>query len=76
MCSVCTANYMGTGSFFTLTPASHTTIITVTDCDDDIQPQTKWHEGALRLIAQCDLSVDLGVINPHLLPLRLIPQCD
>ena len=26
------------------------------DCVDDTQPQTNWHEGALRLIAQCDLA--------------------
>ena len=46
------------------------------DCDDDTQPQTNWHEGALRLIAECDLSVVLGVITAHLSNLRLIPQCD
>ena len=46
------------------------------NCDDDTQQQTNWHEGALRLIAQCDLSVVLGVITAHLSPLQLIPQCN
>ena len=44
------------------------------DCDDDTQPQTNCHEGALRLIAQCDLSVVLGVITAHLSTLQVIPS--
>ena len=46
------------------------------DYDDNTQPQTNRHEGALRLIAHCDLSVVLGVITAHLSPLLFIPQCD
>ena len=46
------------------------------DGDDDTQPQTNWHEGALRLMAQCNLSVVLVVITAHLSPLRLILQYD